>query len=360
MIILRYRDRKEGHILAANYPEIAKQWNYEKNGALTPWDVTIGSNRKVWWKCSLGHEWEAVIFTRTLKSVGCPYCKGRCAWPGFNDLATLRPDIAAGWDYELNGEKMPERYTVHSHARVWWICPKGHPSFQMKITERSYGHGCPICGRETVVEKLGHPVSQLSSDGEMVQTYPSVAKAAEANGISRKPIMHVLTGRQRNWDGKVFRYVKGLPEEKPPVPDDEKLRDVLNQVVSLGDEVMFIKYTRHQATKILRGTVAEIRKKSVLIRTASGEDSRIIVSRDDPLFLQKVLVMRPRPERPGEGDMDASGYPVMEGDPVVYMALLLSNKCKGFEFGTVKKTGGKLWEVNGTRRTSNRIIVVNW
>ena len=204
VIIQGYRDRNEGHILAANYPEIAKQWNYDKNGALTPWDVTIGSSRKVWWKCSLGHEWEAVIFTRTLKSVGCPYCKGRCAWPGFNDLATLRPDIAAGWDYELNGEKRPERYTVHSHARVWWTCPKGHPSFQMKITERSYGHGCPICGRETVVEKLGHPVSQLSSDGEMVQTYPSVAKAAEANGISRKPIMHakysdVFTCREEVW-----------------------------------------------------------------------------------------------------------------------------------------------------------------
>ena len=83
VIILGYRDRNEGHILAANYPEIAKQWNYDKNGALTPWDVTIGSSRKVWWKCSLGHEWEAVVGDRARNNSGCPYCANRKAWPGF-------------------------------------------------------------------------------------------------------------------------------------------------------------------------------------------------------------------------------------------------------------------------------------
>ncbi|MBQ3373319.1 MAG: zinc-ribbon domain-containing protein [Oscillospiraceae bacterium] len=29
----------------------------KKNGSLTPWTVTAGSQKKVWWKCSLGHEW---------------------------------------------------------------------------------------------------------------------------------------------------------------------------------------------------------------------------------------------------------------------------------------------------------------
>ena len=58
--------------------------------------------------------------------------------------------------------------------------------------------------------------------------------------------------------------------------------------------------------------------------------------------------------------MEKTRYPVMEGDPVVYMALLVGNKCKGFEFGTVKKAAGNTWEVNGTRRASDRMVVVNW
>lgn len=42
-------------------PNIAKEWNYERNKGLTPYDVTAGSGKKVWWKCAKGHEWEAVV-----------------------------------------------------------------------------------------------------------------------------------------------------------------------------------------------------------------------------------------------------------------------------------------------------------
>ena len=71
MIILLHYGQNQGHVLASTYPELAEQWNYDRNGVLTPWDVTIGSGRKVWWKCALGHEWEAVIRSRT-KGSGCP------------------------------------------------------------------------------------------------------------------------------------------------------------------------------------------------------------------------------------------------------------------------------------------------
>lgn len=49
-------DQNQGIVLATAYPELAKQWNNDRNGALTPWDVTIGSSKKVWWKCSEEHE----------------------------------------------------------------------------------------------------------------------------------------------------------------------------------------------------------------------------------------------------------------------------------------------------------------
>lgn len=55
------------------FPEIAKLWHPSKNGNLTPNDVTTGSGRKIWWKCSKGHEWEAVIGSVCSRS-GCPYC----------------------------------------------------------------------------------------------------------------------------------------------------------------------------------------------------------------------------------------------------------------------------------------------
>ena len=54
-------------------PNLASEWNYEKNGDLKPEDFMAGSGKKVWWKCSKGHEWQATINNRN-KGRGCPYC----------------------------------------------------------------------------------------------------------------------------------------------------------------------------------------------------------------------------------------------------------------------------------------------
>lgn len=56
------------------FPDIAKEWNYEKNGDLQPDSIASKSNTKVWWKCSEGHEWKAAVGNRTHNQSGCPRC----------------------------------------------------------------------------------------------------------------------------------------------------------------------------------------------------------------------------------------------------------------------------------------------
>lgn len=79
------------------YPSIAREWHAAKNGSLTPETVSPYSNRKVWWNCEKGHDYQAVVAARTQSGCGCPYCAGRKVLCGFNDLATVNPDIAAQW-----------------------------------------------------------------------------------------------------------------------------------------------------------------------------------------------------------------------------------------------------------------------
>ena len=43
--------------LAEVHPELITEWS-EKNLPLTPDDITFGSNKKVWWKGTCGHEWQ--------------------------------------------------------------------------------------------------------------------------------------------------------------------------------------------------------------------------------------------------------------------------------------------------------------
>jgi hypothetical protein len=54
-------------------PTLASEWNYERNDVLTPMEVMPNSGKKVWWKCSKGHEWQAIIQNRN-KGQGCPVC----------------------------------------------------------------------------------------------------------------------------------------------------------------------------------------------------------------------------------------------------------------------------------------------
>lgn len=88
-------------------PLLLRQWHHSKNGSLTPDLTTPGSHKKVWWRCEKGHEWQAEIKSRTLLESGCPYCAGKVTVPGENDLATLRPDLAAQWHVGKNGSLTP-------------------------------------------------------------------------------------------------------------------------------------------------------------------------------------------------------------------------------------------------------------
>ena len=45
-------------------PSLAEDWSYKKNGNLKPEDFTANSGKKVWWRCSQGHEWQATVHNR--------------------------------------------------------------------------------------------------------------------------------------------------------------------------------------------------------------------------------------------------------------------------------------------------------
>ncbi len=132
--------------LATINPVLAKEWNYEKNGNLRPENITSGSNKRAWWKCSKGHEWQAVIYTRN-NGIGCPYCLNKNVLRGCNDLTTINPELAKEWNYEKNGDLKPEDFTANSGKNVWWKCGKGH-EWQAIIRNRNKGNGCPICNSE--------------------------------------------------------------------------------------------------------------------------------------------------------------------------------------------------------------------
>ena len=53
-------------------PDLAEEWNYEKNGELRPENFLPKSGKRVWWRCkTCGHEWCTTINHRYY-GTGCP------------------------------------------------------------------------------------------------------------------------------------------------------------------------------------------------------------------------------------------------------------------------------------------------
>lgn len=129
--------------LATTHPQLAKEWHNVKNHPLTPQDIKSGSNKKVWWQCQKGHEWQAKPNHRTNGS-GCPYCYGRLPIVGETDLATLNPTVAKQWHPTKNGNLTPQDVTKGSSKKVWWQCEKGH-EWETPVHNRYKGNGCPYC-----------------------------------------------------------------------------------------------------------------------------------------------------------------------------------------------------------------------
>ena len=134
--------------LATVSPELAYEWNYDKNDIL-PSEVTRGSNKKVWWKCSRGHEWQAHISIRASQGTGCPYCANKRIIVGFNDLQSQYPALADEWDNEKN-IVTPSEITSGSSQRVWWKCKKCGYGWIALPRDRIRGKGCPACAHLVV------------------------------------------------------------------------------------------------------------------------------------------------------------------------------------------------------------------
>lgn len=137
-------------LLEAN-PTLASEWHPTKNGALTPYDVTPSSGKKVWWKCPKGsdHEWPAIIASRN-KGIGCPICSNQRLAKS-NSLGTVNPKLAKEWHPTKNKELTPFDVLPSTKRMVWWQCSiNPDHEWEATLNNRSHGKGCPFCANQKI------------------------------------------------------------------------------------------------------------------------------------------------------------------------------------------------------------------
>ena len=157
--------------LATTHPELSAQWHPDKNGDLKPTDITAGSNRKVWWRCDKGHEWQATASKRAaVKGVPCPYCGNKRLLRGFNDVASVRPILVEQWHPTKNGDLKPAGVIASSHQKVWWrhrAADGTWHEWEAGVASRArLGTNCPYCANRKVL--LGF--------NDLATTHPDLAE----------------------------------------------------------------------------------------------------------------------------------------------------------------------------------------
>lgn len=183
--------------LATLRPDLAAEWDHQKNDKLTPETIGARTTRRVWWKSACGHGWQASIANRG-NGTGCPYCAGKRALPGVSDLATIRPDLAAQW--HSSNKVRPQQVRPNAGLKVVWRCEKGHTWKAAVYSRVGAGRGCPYCAGRFVIP----------NQTDLATVHPDlVSEWHESNALSPREVS-AGSSRRATWqctEGHVWEAV---------------------------------------------------------------------------------------------------------------------------------------------------------
>lgn len=138
--------------LKTHSPELAAEWDNSGVNELSSDAMVYGSATPGSWKCSTCcNIWDNMTPKQrtTQHKQGCPYCANRRVIVGFNDLATLYPELLPLWSprntYNLAA--------AHRKDHHWWVCSRGHETYSQVY--KRIEHGCFQCN-----------LKRRASDGE--------------------------------------------------------------------------------------------------------------------------------------------------------------------------------------------------
>lgn len=128
--------------LAEMYPDVAKEWDHQKN-EITPTEILAHTPKKYWWICEKGHSYEQSVQNKTTKGHGCPICSNKILLAGFNDLDSRYPELSKDW-HQTKNALSPKNVIFGYPGNVWWQCSEGH-EWQAAPSTRIKGIGCQSC-----------------------------------------------------------------------------------------------------------------------------------------------------------------------------------------------------------------------
>lgn len=135
----------------ANFrPDLEKWLDPEYNQKLE--DYLPQSNKTLHFVCKENHKFDYVISDMPdAENFDCPICNGVRIEPGFNDVATLRPELVNEWS--SNNSFSLSTVGKGSHFRGLWVCPDCGYEYPLEVRDRfeHLDNSCPVCNGRIVI-----------------------------------------------------------------------------------------------------------------------------------------------------------------------------------------------------------------
>ena len=131
------------------HPNLHRQIHPYLNGDINPDSINAGSNKKIWWLCDNfpTHAWDEAPVSRVRYGSSCLICSNKRVLEGFNDLETIKPELAKKWHPTLNGDLKPNQIFPMSSRKIWWLCDQ-NAEHEWQATPSNMSKsviGCPYC-----------------------------------------------------------------------------------------------------------------------------------------------------------------------------------------------------------------------
>lgn len=184
---------------------LLSQWDYTLNN-MSLENVSVHSKSKFWWRCELGHSWEAAMANRYVAKAGCHVCTNRVILVGYNDLRTVSPTIADEWHPTLN-TITPEEVTVSSGKTVHWLCKDDNTHiWSTKISNRTKTNrptGCPYCKNQKVITGVNDLATLFPKLSEEWDNCKNSYKAEESFAKTSKMAWWIGRECGHSWDMRI-------------------------------------------------------------------------------------------------------------------------------------------------------------
>ena len=130
--------------------DLLLEWDIDKNGSLSPDNISYGSHKEVFWVCSKCEtHYKKDIHART-RGTGCGVCSGVGKNQHRRKLFDEYPLLKQELDLNKNSYESLKDVSAGSSQPIYWICNQGH-SYDMPAVNKPKSKGCPYCTNKRVL-----------------------------------------------------------------------------------------------------------------------------------------------------------------------------------------------------------------